>query len=207
VKVLAMNVEQISWPEILNSFGPKIDHRLVSGVVTTEDTVRYYFFEELLAAGLQPDQMVLERPHPYPRLRGKEIDLSVLVSPTWDLEVKCHRPIPGGSNLPLTQLRGAIVADLYELALSDAQHRHLLYIAESTVAPHMLRNLAWLLDTDPGTVLHVDGAFLATQNATLRGTVLAKLGFEPDDVEFEAWNVAAWTGEKAAAWIFQVQAC
>lgn len=115
-----MNVEQILWSWILNSYGPKIDHRLAAGVVTTEDKIRYYFFLELLAVGLQPEQMVLERPHPHPPLHGKEIDLSVLLSPTWDFEVTYHRPNPGGRNLPLAQLPGEIMADLYKLALSDA---------------------------------------------------------------------------------------
>ena len=202
-----MNVDQISWPEVLNSFGARIDHRLSAGVVTTEDTIRYYFFLELLAAGLQPEQMVLERPHPHPLLRGKEIDLSVIIPPSWDLEVKYHRPNPGGRNLPLAQLRGAIMADLYKLALSDAQRRHLLYIAESAVAPHMLRNLDWLLDAGPASPLRVADELLAAQNATLRGTVTARLGFEPHGARFEAWTVTAWTGKMAAAWLFQVQPC
>jgi hypothetical protein len=185
---------------------PKLEKRLAEGIPTTEDTIRYYFFLELMSAGLSPDHMILERPHPHPQLRGKEIDLSTLGGgDRWDLDVRYHRRTPGGRNLPLTQLRGSIVADLYKLALSDAPVCHLLYVAEEPAAAHMQSRLSWLLDAQPSAPLHIDAAWLKTQPATLRETVPARLGFAPSDVSFDAWTSGEWQGEAMSCWLFTVE--
>jgi hypothetical protein len=89
------------WPQLLDELAESIDQRLAQGIITTEDTIRYYFLLRLGEHGIQPESTVLERPHA--RLPGKEIDLSVFFAQEkWDFEVKYHRPIPSGRNRPLT---------------------------------------------------------------------------------------------------------
>jgi hypothetical protein len=82
-------------------------------------------------------KMVMEHPRSHPNLHGKEIDPSLLTPTSWGLEAKCHRAISSGPTFPPTQQRGALVADLYRLALTDATDRHLRYVAERTLVAHL----------------------------------------------------------------------
>jgi hypothetical protein len=78
----------LDWSGIVMAFGEKIKRRLNATVPTSEDMIRYYFFLELLAAGIQPAAIALERPHPHRSLKDKEIDLSIYTDGgIWDFEM------------------------------------------------------------------------------------------------------------------------
>jgi hypothetical protein len=193
----------VVWPRLLEDFGREVERRLAREIATTEDTIRYYFYLRLMAAGIQPEAMILERPHPDSRLRKKEIDLSV-VSPegVWDFEVKYHRPIPSGRNRPFTQMRGQVVSDLFKLALSDGQQRYLLYLADPEITAHWERQMETLMQANRVSPMLLTREWLAGQPKTLKSTVRGGIGFLPEDVVPSVWVQASWSGSHLMIWLF-----
>jgi len=186
--------------------GQQLEHRLTQEIPTTEDTVRYYFFLELLQTGIQLESMILERPHPHPRFKQKEIDLSVIrPEGMWNFEVKYHRPIPSGRNRPFTQLRGQVVSDLYKLALSDGQQRYLLYVADPEMAAHWERQMEMLMQATRTSPVHLSSEWLAKQPKTLKSKVRSGLGFPPENIEPVVWVGSVWLGTYLKIWLFEIE--
>ena len=195
------------WSEILKDLSRSLEARLERDTITTEDTVRYYFFLRLVDAGIQPDAMILERPHPHSRLQQKQIDLSVAWrGGTWDFEVKYHRPIPSGRNRPSTQLRGQVVSDFYKLALSDGKQRYMLYLADPRMAAHWEQHMEMLATSSKTSPARLSWEWFSEQPKTLQETVKMGLGFLPEDFSLRVWIRASCTRSLLQAWLFQIDA-
>jgi hypothetical protein len=197
---------ELKWLGVLTDIGQGIEQRLARGIPTTEDTVRYYFFLRLMRNGIQPESMILERPHPNPRFKQKEVDLSVICpGGMWDFEVKYHRPIPSGRNRPFTQLRGQLISDLYKLALSDGLRRYLLYVADQEMAAHCERHMEMLMQATRTSPVRLTCEWLAKQPETLKSMVRQGLGFLPEDTEPAVWIEASWAGDHLTLWSLGVK--
>ncbi len=192
----------LDWSAILKNLANSIEQRLNRSIQTTEDTVRYYFFLELLGAGISPEQMVLERSHPHPALRGKEIDLTIIrPDGFWDFELKYHRPIPSGHTRPLTQLRGQLISDLFKLAMSDSQRGYLLYLADPQMAAH------WENAMPPSTrganvPILLTPNWLQAQSSTIRTVIQKNIATVPNDLVVCA-QVRACRVRKISAWLYE----
>jgi len=194
------------WSDILKDLTRSLEERLERDIITTEDTVRYYFFLRLLEAGIQHDAMILERPHPHARLQQKRIDLSVTwPGGMWDLEVKYHRPIPSGRNRPRTQLRGQVVSDIYKLALSDGTHRYMLYLADPRMAAHWERHMEMLTPSSRTQPARLSWEWFSEQPKTLQETVKAGVGFSPESLVVRVWIVASCTRSLLRSWLFEIE--
>ncbi|MFC2031433.1 hypothetical protein ACFLWA_12000, partial [Chloroflexota bacterium] len=195
----------LNWPEILAELVQSLDRRLGRNVLTTEDTVRYYFFLRLVEAGIKPGTMILERPHP--RLERKQIDLTV-VHPggSWDFELKYHRPIPSGRNRPSTQLRGQIVSDLYKLALGDGKRKYLLYVADPKMAANWQRHARAMVSSSRPSTIQIDWNWLSQQPKTLQASVNAGIGFLPENVTCSVKTEASCDGRHLKGWLYEVSA-
>jgi len=193
----------LDWPHILSTLVQNIEQRLSQDIQTTKDTVRYYFFLHLIASGIEPEQMILERSHP--EMQQKQIDLSVIrPEGIWDFELKYHRPIPSGHNRPRTQLRGQVFSDLYKLALSDNQRGYMLYLADPLMAAHWKRYVAEFSTYSGDTQISLTPEWLRMQPVTLRRVIQSGLGSTPQDVVVEAQAVATEETQDLSAWLYRV---
>ena len=193
----------LDWPHILTTLVQNIEQRLAQDIQTTEDTVRYCFFLLLIASGIEPQHMILERSHP--EIEQKQIDLSVIrPEGVWDFEVKYHRPIPSGRNRPRTQLRGQVFSDLYKLALSDNQRGYMLYLADPMMATHWKRYVAEFSTYSGDTQISLTPEWLRMQPVTLRRVIRNGLGSTPQDVVVDAQAVAAEETHDLSAWLYRV---
>ncbi len=158
--------------EIFEEFGNLLDERFNRGVVTTEDSVRYTFFAALLKAGVTPDQVVLEYPHP-------EIDRAKI--DTWlpsykegsvALEFKYDRDPPGGKNQPKTQKAGHVFKDLRRQILVAKEigvRSYFVYVTSEEMAVYF-RNPnnghAKFWDLESGQEITIDERYLSNKPKT-----------------------------------------
>ena len=195
------------WPQILRNLVSSITYRLSHDIHTTEDTVRYYFFLQLVDSGVSPDQMILERPHPHPAMQQKEIDLSVIQPDgIWDFEIKYHRPIPSGRNRPRTQLRGQLVSDFYKLAMSDSTHSYVLYIADPKMAAHWETAMPELRSQGQNPPPSLTSGWLAAQPITLRNEINRNIGTIPEGLVVQVATTAVHKTHEISAWLYEVTA-
>lgn len=107
-----------SLERAFGSFSELLKDRLLSGVFTTEDSVRYLFFHSVTEnMRVLPNEILLESPHP--RYSKKEIDMIIAPSdsrPECVFEFKFHRQIPSGKNVPRPQHAGDMFKDIFRLA-------------------------------------------------------------------------------------------
>ena len=117
---------------IFTDFARLLKVRFARRIPTTEDSVRYTLFASLLHNNVEPDEVILEFPHP--KIPRAEVD-------TWmpdfrgeavAIEFKYDRDLPGGKNLPKTQKAGAVFKDLRRLQLlTDVASCYLVYVTTS----------------------------------------------------------------------------
>ncbi|WP_343709731.1 hypothetical protein [Mycobacterium sp.] len=124
---------------MMATFLELLGKRLDSGVLTTEDSIRYTFFAALLRHGIQPEQVVLE--HRHKTVSRARIDTAVFDNsgkPAAAVEFKYDRANPGGSSQPLPQKAGAAFADLRRLALlPDFPERYFIYVMDRELARYL----------------------------------------------------------------------
>lgn len=119
------------WMKPFATFASALRIRLAAGTYTTEDAIRYYFWNALLDAGASLHDMVPERPHPADGMKRKAVDLWIATKPfgpAW-LEVKYDRPTPN-SDMAHSDNYGALLADFFKLGLiEDTALKLVLYVS------------------------------------------------------------------------------
>ena len=119
---------------VFEGFAELLATRLRRNVHTTEDSVRYSFFLAMTNAGIAPERILLEMPHP--AISRALIDLSIADADHQELavEFKYDRPIPSGRNLPRTQHAGKVLADLARLSRTGSHRALMVYVTAQEMA-------------------------------------------------------------------------
>ena len=160
-------------------FATQLDERLTTGVLTTEDSVRYTFFYALLLSEVcEHTDVILEAPHP--ALQRAEIDTFITGSanlPSTALEFKYHRMIPSGAHQPRPMKAGGVFNDIFRLSHTPNQvatERYLVYLTDSEMASYF-RNPRNGLDAffglSGGQSMAVTPGFLAARSKTFQNEV------------------------------------
>ena len=136
------------WVAPFAEFARDLGVRLAAGTHTTEDTVRYYFWNALINRGGDLHSMVPEKPHPHPPMARSEVDLwlsAAPLGPAW-VEVKYDRPSSGSGDMPRTMKYGALLADFFKLAMiEDTATKIVLYVSTAEMVQHLQNNASGLL--------------------------------------------------------------
>lgn len=156
----------------LETFGDLLETRILSNVFTTEDSIRYTFFAALLRqSDLQPEDVVLEYPHP--AISRAQIDTWIPPSNGRNglaVEFKYDRKIPSGQNAPRTQKAGKVFHDLYRLGrLPFTMQRLFIYVAGPEMTAYFNNNSNGLADffgLPQGNSMLIDSAYLAERSST-----------------------------------------
>lgn len=126
---------------VFREFESLLNTRLLKGVYTTEDSVRYTLFYCLTKYGnIDPSQIVLEKPHS--SIERGLVDAYILPLDSEEglvFEFKYDRGIPSGKNTPRTQKAGKVFADIFRLALFKADHpinRYFVYVTDDEMATY-----------------------------------------------------------------------
>jgi hypothetical protein len=98
-----------------------------------------------------------------------------------------------------------VFADLYKLALGDAEKRFFLYMADPMIATHWRRQEPRFLSAQSGRPMVLDQGWLLAQHKTLRATVRRTVGFLPEQVALSAWVKASALGRETESWILAVE--
>lgn len=98
------------------------------GHLLTEETVRFATAQALVSAGVVPESLRTERPHPI--IKGARIDLAVGEPETAFIEFKYPRE-PAEKNAAWTMTLGEVLKDLYRLAAYPGQVDRIFVYAES----------------------------------------------------------------------------
>ncbi len=163
--------------EIFEEFGKLLDERFEREVVTTEDSVRYTFFAALLRAGVAPDQVVLEYPHP--KIDRAKIDtwLPSYKEGSIAFEFKYDRDPPGGKNQPKTQKAGHVFKDLQRQVLVAKEigiRSYFVYVTSKEMAvyfrnPNNGHTELWGLEK--GKSLFIDEQYLSNKPKTFLNSI------------------------------------
>ncbi|MCH8146758.1 MAG: hypothetical protein IH987_02030 [Planctomycetes bacterium] len=197
----------LEWREPFAEFARELRIRLAADTHTTEDTIRYYFWNALVKSGADAHTLVPEMPHPNPAMKGKEVDLRLDAKPfgpAW-LEVKYNRGLPSKRNLPRTQVYGALLTDFFKLALiEDGDPKLVLYVSTPEMVRHLKNNAGGLLEsTDRPFVLSPED--FDDLPASARNTVLKKVVFEDAPPQIAATVLAQESIADHEAFLFEVR--
>jgi hypothetical protein len=161
--------------KIYKAFNDELFTRLEKNTFTTEDSVRYTFFANLMKhTALATHDIVLEFPHN--TLDGAEIDTYL---PSYDgneviIEFKYDRAIPSGKNSPRPQKAGKHFNDmkrLLDFKTSLPAMRLFIYLTDDEMASYMRNpsnNLVDYFDLKPGNQIKVDQLFFNNKSATFQ---------------------------------------
>ena len=161
---------------ILDCFFCELSSRFGKGIYTTEDTVRYVFFNSILNnTNLSLDNFILEyKPQEIP---GCEIDLFIppLFGFGLSVEIKFHRGIPSGKRTPVTQLSAKVFNDLYRLGKIRANVKKLFVYVSGGGAVSYFKNKRNGFDTffmlQTGYCLSIDSSFVGSKSMTFRNNL------------------------------------
>lgn len=151
-----------------------LETRLMRGVYTTEDSVRYTMFASMLVNDIDHDAVILEFPHPdiqrTNQVRGNqrldtwmpEVHGSCVV-----IEFKYDRELPGGKNLNKTEKAGDVFEDLRRLQLlTDHALCYFVYVATHAMDAYF-KNPAnghvGLYELPPGESVKIGKDFFSTR--------------------------------------------
>jgi len=125
--------------KIFSSFSTLLEERLKAGVFTTEDSVRYTFFQALTQGDhYQHTDIVLEYPHP--EIDRAQIDTLINAKDTLSsmaFEFKYDRRNPSNTNQNRTQRAGAVFKDLFRLGRipdNTAEKKYFIYLTDDEMA-------------------------------------------------------------------------
>lgn len=165
------------YPAAFAAFASLLEERFAQGIYTTEDCIRYLFFSSLLThAGITPNEIVLEYPHP--SFAGKEVDIYALPAGGQEglvAELEYDRNISASNNNARTRQAGMIFSDIGRLArfdpLDEKIRRFLIYITDGEMQgyfrnPH--NGLEWFLDAEIGREMLLNPDRLNSLSATFR---------------------------------------
>lgn len=165
----------IPYREIFATFAALLDRRFVASVFTTEDSIRYTFFAALLDAGVQPEEVEIESPHPqrpraridtYIRARGDEPGAAFEFKYAKESEVFA---------LPRPMIAGSLLHDLQRLAdfkPDAALDRYFVFATGPAIHNYLRREsngLACWYDTADAPI-DLNDALLAPLSKTLRAS-------------------------------------
>ncbi len=165
------------YPAAFAAFASLLEERFAQGIYTTEDCIRYLFFSSLLThAGITPNEIVLEYPHP--SFAKKVVDAYVLPADGREgmvAEFKYDRRIPSAKRKPRSQQAGKVFADIGRLASfsirNETIRRYLIYITDGEMQRYFrnARNgLEWFLDAEIGRETPLDLDRLKGLSATFQ---------------------------------------
>jgi hypothetical protein len=161
--------------DVFPQFAEMLEKRFSKRVFTTEDDVRYAFFQCLTTRwDIDPSDIVLEYPHP--GISGAKVDTYVMPKngqPSVAFEFKFDRRIPSGKNLPRPQKAGKIFADIFRLALlkpEDNVRLFFVYVTDDEMAAYLQNpsnQLADFFDMTLGQHLVVNKQYVGKHSTTL----------------------------------------
>ncbi len=164
---------------IFTIFANLLEDRLTLGVYTTEDSVRYTFFQALTQTGnYQHTDIVLEYPHP--NIDRAQIDtLLNAKGPTSSvaLEFKYDRRNPSDTNQNRTQRAGAVFKDLFRLAKvpgQTAQKKFFIYLTDDEMAGYFnnpKNGFSRLFALRSGEIFVIDANLISLRAKTFREVV------------------------------------
>lgn len=166
------------YPAAFAAFASLLEERFAKGIYTHEDSIRYLFFSSLLThAGLTPNEIALEYPHP--SFAKKAVDTYVLPADGREglvAEFKYDRRIPGAKSKPRSQQAGKIFGDIGRLArfgvCDKTIRRYLIYITDGEMQRYfqnVQNGLEWFLDAEIGREMLLDPGRLNGLSATFWG--------------------------------------
>ena len=140
---MTYNMHSEKLQSSFQKFGELLDVRFSKGVFTTEDSVRYTFFDALHSElGTAPEDIILEAPHPY--IERKKMDMLIPEredSPEIVCEFKFHGKLPSEQHQPRTQKAGELFVDISRLAIYKKKRQKtrcfLVYVTEFEMANYL----------------------------------------------------------------------
>ena len=171
-------VSQANWTKPFATFASALRIRLAAKTYTTEDAIRYYFWNALLDADASLHDLIPENPHPAERMQRKAVDLWIATEPfgpAW-LEVKYDRPSPN-SDMAHSDNYGALLADFFKLGLiEDTASKLVLYVSTGEMLRYH-RNRAELPLDENAESLSLGPQTLDEIPPTARKMILKKVVF------------------------------
>lgn len=156
-------------------FSEMLNRRLIRGVPTTEDSVRYTFYSAVChSLRLSPEEVILEYDHPY--IFGARIDTWICSQhdKPYAIEFKYDRPGPSKTNQPLTQKAGHIFKDVFRLAtlhnslLINAIFVYLTTLEMVKYFSNTKSGISEFYNLAPGMELEIESSYLDSRAITLR---------------------------------------
>ncbi|MBC8466185.1 hypothetical protein H8D57_04075 [bacterium] len=164
---------------IFESFAELLDERLSLGVFTTEDSVRYTFFQALTQDGdLHHTDVIMEYPHP--EIKRAQIDTLITAKgslPSMAFEFKYDRRNPGKTNQNRTQRAGAVFKDLFRLTQvpdKTAKKKYFVYLTDDEMAGYFrnpANGFARFFELDSGESFSIDNSLISTRARTFQDVV------------------------------------
>lgn len=153
---------------IFKSFSSCLENRIINGIHTTEDSVRYTFFYSLIQNKLQPEDLVLEYPHP--NISGAEIDTWIpsYSGNAYAIEFKYHRKLNSKKNRPRTEQAGGTFSDVRRLSLITTGNLRCVFIYFTDVEMQgYFRNpsngVSSFFDLEVGSYFDINQSFLGAR--------------------------------------------
>ena len=132
--------------DAFQDFSDHLERRFANKVYTTEDSVRYTFFQSLSSKmNLSAEEIILESPHPI--IKRAEIDMLIPPKDKRDelvFEFKFDRAIPSGHNSPRPMKAGKLFADLVRLSKYKEKFSHskcfFVYVTDFEMADYLSKD-------------------------------------------------------------------
>lgn len=172
------------WAEVADELRALRRQRLAR--LLTEESVRFATAKALVRAGVDPDHMRYEWPHP--AIKGSRVDLVVGVPPEALIELKYPRE-PNEKNAAWTMIYGEVLKDFYRLAAYPHPADRVFVYAESAQLQKYMTSAALKHRLDIGTdtvVLRPDAALAAP------ATIAAVLGDDLPKLHVTAHRLGVW---------------
>jgi hypothetical protein len=153
--------------EIFNNFAIQLAERFSKEIYTTEDSIRYTFFNSLITIGnYQHHEIILEYPHK--KIPNASIDSYILPTKIRTgkvFEFKYTRRLPGGKNLPRPENAGSLINDLFRLKLFTSKNadRYFIYVTDDEMANYLntpKNKLDDFFNLQKGSVLNINKKYL-----------------------------------------------
>lgn len=147
---------------VISCFASLLRERLLGGVHTSEDAVRYTFFHALTLCG-RYSHLNISLEEPLPTHAGRQLD-TVLYSkdkrrPILVAEFKYHRE--RFTRRPLTEMSASVYCDLFRLAFAEAiwgAKAYLIWVTDQEMIRYFSNtrnNVSELIDLNPGEELKI----------------------------------------------------
>jgi len=158
-----------------HDFTKHLDIRFTNSVYTTEDSVRYTFFQSLASKmNLGTEEIILEFPHPV--IKRAEIDMLIPPKERRNelvFEFKFDREMPSGHNSPRPMKAGKLFADLVRLSKYKGKFEEskcfFVYVTDYEMADYMNKDSNRLNDffnLPQNKILKINDAYINNHSDT-----------------------------------------